>query len=479
MKTKLISLLLISGLLVLNTSCTSSNDDTQDTETAEAQDPALDSESVDQTAQDADQAADTETADANVDQAAGDDTSAEVDKAASDDFASDEEVVADSGEGAADQVAADDKGLPDKSLESEKTSDDDLLADDSKDTKELADGSVTDSDLNDVASTTDTNAEQDVFDSTTPDEATASADAASTEAPPVADVAPAEQAASEMPPADAAPAAPMPVASLKKIKETPYKQGGILLNTVYVARKGDTWSAVSEKVFGADKVADLKKGNPYLASREVKVGDKIYYNSPARSTDAEKMLTYYEDKGVPAQTYTAKGGDNIRELGKSLLGEKNSWKELWATNLAVESKGELPEGTELRYWPEGADAGAAAPVAETPPPQPTQPVAANKPAMKDDFALPEDPTKNNQANNNNPGAPAAGTVANELPPPPPPPPPVQQPPVQKTVANAPMDKDLTFMLSAGGLLLVGVGVLLGLIRKSRARKMSMNTHTQI
>ena len=260
---------------------------------------------------------------------------------------------------------------------------------------------------------------------------------------------------------------------VKKIADVPFNKNGVLANTVYIARQGDDLSSISQKIFGADQTAALLQVNPNL-SNGVKVGDKVYYNSPKRPQDAERMLTYYEDSGAPAQSYVAKAGDNIRVVSKSLLGDEHSWKEVWATNMAVDSKDEIAEGTELRYWPEGA-APVAQAVAAAPEPEPTpeapqmpepvaDPVAANDmpAAPQDDFALPDD-----MAN-------AAGTVAANEPPPPPPPPQASQ----KSVASN-EEKDLTFMLSAGGLLLVGVGVLLGIIKKGRSRKMSMNTHTQI
>lgn len=433
MKIKILSLLMMSALVLHLSGCSSSNDDVSDTEVAEAQDPALDTEGADQA-----QASD---------EAAGDDLSA------------DEDVVADSG----------DENLPDSSLEkSDGAVDDDLLADDmdSSDTSSPETSDVADTTSPDEATTSDA-----VADSST-DTSSSDMVSAPTEETPIADNS--TDTTSEPAPDYSA---PKPMASYKKIKDVPFEQGGQLMNTVYVGRADDTWGGVSTKIYGnADHAKELKKTNPSLASREVKVGDKIYYNSPNRPQDGEKLLTYYEDSGVPAQTYTAKAGDNIRTVGKELLGNQNSWKELYATNLGVESKGELAEGTELRYWSKDAQAAAPAPkateehVADVPPsPAPTQ---------QDDFALPDDMTQNQAHNNDSTGA-LGTTAAVEPPPPPPPPPPVQAPAPQKSVASNGIDKDMTFMLSAGGLLLIGVGVLIGIIKKSRARKMSMNTHTQI
>ncbi|RME15822.1 MAG: LysM peptidoglycan-binding domain-containing protein, partial [Bdellovibrio sp.] len=136
---------------------------------------------------------------------------------------------------------------------------------------------------------------------------------------------------------------------VKKIKTTPFKRAGVLVNTVYIARPGDTLASVSQKIYGADKTDELLKINPHLR-RGLKVGDKVYYNSPRRPTDDSRILTYYEDLGLQPEIYVSKAGDNIRTVAKELLGHKDSWKEIWATNLEVESKGVLPEGIQLKYW---------------------------------------------------------------------------------------------------------------------------------
>lgn len=256
--------------------------------------------------------------------------------------------------------------------------------------------------------------------------------------------------------------APKPVASLKKVKAAPFKQGGVLANTVYIARDGDNMDSVAQKTGASAK--DLKKVNSFL-SRGVKVGDKIYYNSAKRPTDADRMLTYYEDNGIPEQLYTSKAGENIKDVAKNLLGHKDSWKELWATN-AVESKGALDEGTSLRYWPSGAVEAPNMAANEPPPIQ--EPTAELPP----------------------PPAPDAAAAAAIAPPPPAEPPPAampEPPPAAKPPKLAKksdgflipgLGQDETF--AVGGLALLGV--LLGafiMIRKSKAKKLSSQTQTQI
>jgi len=276
-----------------------------------------------------------------------------------------------------------------------------------------------------------------------------------------------------------------PPATLKKIREAPYQQGGMLLNTVYVARKGDNLRSVSKKVFGKNDSRTLLKANPYL-SRGIRIGDKIYYNSPNRPQDAERMITFYEDNGVPAKSYIAKDGDNIRELGNQLLGHKDSWKELWATNLAIESKAELAAGTEVRYWQDSPGLSA-------PPPPVMPPVATN------DLPPPPPPPIDT--------APPPPPPQADMPPPPPPPPandmPPPAPPTDPSVVagidtgenptdpngtpeggeaaastetanlfGIEMSHDNMLLLLVGGVLIIGGGLVLAIVKKGRSRRMA-------
>lgn len=161
---------------------------------------------------------------------------------------------------------------------------------------------------------------------------------------------------------------------VKKMADAAFERGGVKLNRLYVVREGDTLSSISQKIFGRDRTSDLIKWNSYFASREPKVGDKVYYPSQ-NNPDDNTMMTYYDDQGFPAQTYLASAGENIREISKNLLGHERSWMEIYATNPSVESKGELTEGTAIRYWPQGTSA----------------PVQASSPSGDDPFGAPSAP----------------------------------------------------------------------------------------
>lgn len=281
-----------------------------------------------------------------------------------------------------------------------------------------------------------------------------------------------------------APAA-RPAVPLKKALTTPYTKDGINVNAIYVAREGDSLSSVSQKIYGQDKVKELKNINPQLANRDLKVGDKIYYNSPQRPTDSTQLLTFYEDAGVPPQVYTAAAGDNIRAVSKNLLGNENSWKEIWATNPDVESKDELSEGTRLRYWPSGPEAPVIA-ANQAPPPQDMAmnepPPPAEPPAMADT----PPPVMEQEV-------PPPAVAMTEPPPPSEPPPPMEPPPppVSATAEGeggaaeflAGMDKDQVSLMLVGAILLIAAIALYIIIRKKKNANRDIDfhtaTHTQI
>lgn len=351
-----------------------------------------------------------------------------------------------------------------------------------------------------------------------------------TEPPPAETAMTSEPSATETQVATPEPEAesPKPVAaSLKKVATQPWKVGKTLANAVYIVRDGDSVESISQKVFGsADKTKQLCRVNAFNCNRGIKVGDKMYYNSPQRPTDEAVVKTFYEDANIAPQMYTAKAGDNIRNLGKELLGHERSWMELWATN-DVESKGDLEEGTQLRYWPStevavlvqnlasaetatpptdaaamGSGGETAAPVdmgqapptqdlaAQTPPvaadPNAVPPPAEQAPAVGDPAApppLPQDVAANppaageQQASSDLPPPPdqsaAAGTVE-----PPPPPAPAEEPKPATEVALTD-DQDQTMILGVGAILLLAAAALFISIRKKRQRRaIDFNTTTQ-
>ncbi len=297
---------------------------------------------------------------------------------------------------------------------------------------------------------------------------------------------------------------------VKKIMTTPYKRSGHLVNTVYLARPEDDISTISQKIYGEDKATELLSINPWL-KKGVKTGDKVYYNSPNRPTDDTSLKTYYEDIGLSPEVYISKSGENIRKVSQNLLGDAHSWKEVWATNLDVESKMEIPEGTQLRYWastegtpviasnnepnqgPEGMTPPPSSdpPAMNEPPPAPPQadlppppPPAPPEPPTVADLPPPPPPPTPPEP----PPAPKEPMAAATLEPPPPPPPPPPKPPKRmkrktpkskNTEVAMTDDKDQLMYIIIGGVLLLGALALFARKRRAKASSMDFNTHTQI
>ncbi len=165
-----------------------------------------------------------------------------------------------------------------------------------------------------------------------------------------------------------------PPAEYQKMKTETWTVAGKVVNTVYFAREGDTSKSIAEKIYGnTDREKELKKINSFMKNRSVRVGDKVYYNSPNRPDDSTKIVTYFEDKGIQPQIYVAKEGDKVRTVAKELLGSTGAWKELYGSN-SFESRKTLDPGTEVKYWKDDVAAApamaATTPDAGLPPPPP-------------------------------------------------------------------------------------------------------------
>lgn len=145
---------------------------------------------------------------------------------------------------------------------------------------------------------------------------------------------------------------------VQKMKDYPFRRSGILLNALYIVRQGDTMSAIKEKIYGPGSSANLAQLNPTLRPNNLKVGEKVYYNSPNRPNDESKLLFYYEDAGMMPQFRDIASGESIRAVSEELLGHSRSWMEIWATNpeLTNAEKWTVTQSHKLRYFPAGAEA---------------------------------------------------------------------------------------------------------------------------
>lgn len=164
---------------------------------------------------------------------------------------------------------------------------------------------------------------------------------------------------------------------VKKMQTVPYSKNGVLVNAIYFVRSGDSLADIGSKIYGNGSAVDFRIVNPHLRPGALKVGQKVYYNSPNRSQDRSRLLTYYEDVRMPAQTYSASAGENIRKISENLLGHPRSWMEVWASNQQVQEKWALEAPQQIRYW-QGNQAPAPTLARVTPPPAPRIEPAAPK-----------------------------------------------------------------------------------------------------
>lgn len=300
---------------------------------------------------------------------------------------------------------------------------------------------------------------------------------------------------------DSSPAKSFPVSSLKKAEATPFERDGVLLNAVYFARPGDSFSKVSKMIYqNTKKTKELRNVNPDVMPR---IGDAIYYNSPVRPTDANVIKNYYEDAGLQPKVFIAGEGDDLKRVSKDALGFDGAWKEVWASN-SVDSKGKLASGTELRYYSSNdvenappaqtmAQNEMAAPVAPdmgmTPPPDMGMPPAPDMGMPPDQMAdmpappemgippdqmadMPPPPPDMGMPPMDGSGDAMAGM--NAPPPPPPemaplPPPPPSDAPQMAQKAEAGVDgsdNDVMMALGAAG----GIAAILALLMVMRKRR---------
>ena len=154
---------------------------------------------------------------------------------------------------------------------------------------------------------------------------------------------------------------------LKKIPQTTWMHNKKWINAVYIVRPDENLMTINQKIYRSeDRQEELKSANPFLKRREPKVGDKIYYNSPIRPKDRNQFLVYYEDQKQIPLSHDIEKGENIREIASQLLGHKDSWKEIWATNLQVDSKWVVNKKVTVQYWPDNENISLEPQIVESP-----------------------------------------------------------------------------------------------------------------
>ena len=293
---------------------------------------------------------------------------------------------------------------------------------------------------------------------------------------------------------------------VKKMKPAAYLRAGANVNRLYVVRSGENMETIAEKLYGDNSQAQLLYSyNPHFQGKDIHVGDKIYYESPLNKTD-QSMMTYYEDNNMEPSYYTTQEGDNIRQVAQKLLGHPRSWMEIYATNANVDSKGRLPAGVLLRYWPTGAGPGSSVAMGSQSMDEEGSMAEGAEEAFESEMdTMGQEPSMDMNGNMggstevasmNDPGAmgnqdlppppPSMGSM-NDIPPPPPQP--MSPPPMPEN--NGPIKKfdpmrmggemgndDGVIMGALGGLLVLAAIIMLVFIRRNRSKRVQFS-QTQI
>jgi hypothetical protein len=139
------------------------------------------------------------------------------------------------------------------------------------------------------------------------------------------------------------------IVPLSKINKDPFFRNERLMNSVYLVRPNEDLAIISQKIYNEDKTSQLFADNPHL-SKGIETGDKVYYMSPNRPEDKRTILTYFEDNKMAPQYYVTRKGDDIKKIGREVLGAEDGWKEIWATNDTLQTQAQLPSGLKIRYW---------------------------------------------------------------------------------------------------------------------------------
>lgn len=115
------------------------------------------------------------------------------------------------------------------------------------------------------------------------------------------------------------------------VHSMPVKDGSHWLNAYYfVTSESDTWQKLALKFYNrAEHVELLKTWN---RTTKLEVGSVIYYNSPFRPQDREKILSFAEDFGQPLKQQRVMAGDSLSKIAGALWGNVHAWPAIAAIN---------------------------------------------------------------------------------------------------------------------------------------------------
>lgn len=221
-----------------------------------------------------------------------------------------------------------------------------------------------------------------------------------------------------------------------------FDRNGTLLNRFYMARQGDSWSSVSELLYGsAGRAKELSKWN----RGSLNPGKVVFYNSPGAPSDRQ-MMSFYQERGIAPQAYSVKKGDWLSTIAKDLYGNIHSWREIAVVNgIAEPDKIEL--GQQLTVYPSDLRGYAGGGYAQAPSQPATPPARESEP----------EPEFGSQAQGEIPPpapvTPPPAEMNNQFAPPPPPPPAIK-PKKPKGNSIARLIRQELFPIAIGGIILL-------------------------
>ncbi len=139
-------------------------------------------------------------------------------------------------------------------------------------------------------------------------------------------------------------------ARLPKIEPKPFRHGNDIINAYYFVRGGESWESLSKLIYGRDDRGQI------LASwnRDIALapGSVVYYRSPFRYLDEEKMQHFAADFQIPLQRHTVQSGDWLSKIAGERYGHVESWVEIAIINRdLVPNPDRIEIGQELQVMP--------------------------------------------------------------------------------------------------------------------------------
>jgi LysM repeat protein len=136
------------------------------------------------------------------------------------------------------------------------------------------------------------------------------------------------------------------MASLPQIPTKPIWRKGEALNRYYVLRSKDSAESVSNLIYGtADRANSLSSWN----TGSWDAGRVILYVSADAPKDKD-VKSFYEERGLAAQSYVVKEGDWLSKIAASNYGSPKSWKEIAIVN-HLASPNNISTGTTIQLYP--------------------------------------------------------------------------------------------------------------------------------